>query len=130
MSKPVIRTYDELLAEKKRLRTQLQTQKAELNGRVTNLKEKLAPIGAIISAIGGIKALGAKSPLVKTGAGLAVDLLLKKRLFKKSGLVTGLVGSFLIRNVATKLLAGTAGVVAAKLIKKFITDKKKKPTPG
>lgn len=130
MNKPVIRSYEELLQEKERLRTQLQAKKTELNGRITTLKGKLAPVGTILSAIGGITALGASNPMVKSGIGLAVDLFLKKKLFQKSGLLTGILGSFLIRNVATKLLAGTAGVVIGNLIKKWAARKSRKdPMP-
>lgn len=135
MSKPVIKNYDDLLKEQERLRTQLQAKKTELNGRIRDVKEKLAPVGTIISAIGGITALGAKNPLVKTGVGFLVDMLVKKKMFKKSGLLGGLVGSFLMRNVATRLAAGAAGVVLGGLVKKFATKKSEKtpataPTPG
>lgn len=127
MSKPIIRSYDDLLLEKERLRTQLDTQKSELNGRIREVKEKLAPVGTILSAIGGITALGAGNPLLKTGVGFAVDMLLKKKLFKGSGLLKGLVGSFLVRNVATKILTGTAGVLLGKLVKKVVTSKAPQP---
>ncbi len=127
MNKPVIKSYDDLLQEQERLRKQLQVQKTELNGRIREVKEKLAPVGTIISAIGGISAFGAKHPVIKSGIGLAVDMLVKKRLFKKSGLVTGILGSFLLRNVATKVAAGAAGVLISTLIKKFTHKKSPKP---
>lgn len=125
----MIRTYEDLLQEKARLSKQLDAQKAELNGRIRHLKEKLAPVGTILSAIGGITAMGAANPVLKTGVGLAVDVLLKKKLFKKSGLVTGLLGSFLVRNVATKIVGGAAGVLIGKLVKKLARRKSHKP-PG
>lgn len=135
MSKPVIKSYDDLLLEKERLRTQLNVQKNELNDRIRNVKEKLAPVGTILSAVGGITAMGASNPMLKTGVGFAVDMLLKKKLFKNSGLITGLIGSFLVRNVATKVVAGTAGMLLGKLAKKLVTRKSPKPpaasaTPG
>lgn len=120
MNKPVIKSYEDLLQEQQRLRNQLQAQKAELNDRINNLKEKLAPVGIILSAVSGIMAMGPKNPVLKTGVGLAVDMFLKNRLFKKSGLITGILGSFLLRNVATKVVAGTTGIVIAKFIKKLI----------
>lgn len=123
MSKPVIKNYDDLLKEQERLRSQLQAKKTELNGRIRDVKEKLAPVGAVISAIGGITAMGANNPAIKTGVGLVVDLFLKKSLFKKTGLLGGLVGSFLLRNVATRVAAGAAGVVLGGLVKKFATKK-------
>lgn len=130
MNKPVIRTYEDLLQEKERLRNQLQVKKTELDGRINTLKEKLAPVGTILSAIGGITALGTKNPMVKSGIGLAVDLLLKKKLFQKSGLLTGILGSFLVRNVATKVVAGTAGVIIGNLVKKWAARKSgKAPMP-
>lgn len=126
MNKPVIKSYEDLLQEQERLRNLLHAKKTELNGRIKDVKEKLAPVGAIIAAIGSIKALGAKNPMVKTGIGLAVDIFLKNRLFKKSGLVTGILGSFLVRNVATKVAAGAAGVLISTLIRKFVTRKPRK----
>jgi hypothetical protein len=127
MSKPIIKSYDDLLLEKARLQAQLNVQKNELNERVKSVKEKLAPVGTILSAIGGITAMKAANPMVKTGIGIAVDMLLKKKLFKNSGLITGLVGSFLVRNVATKIVAGTAGVLLGKLAKKLVTRKAARP---
>ncbi len=129
----MIKNYDDLLKEQERLRGQLQAKKTELNGRIREVKEKLAPVGTIISAIGGITALGAKNPAIKTGVGLVVDLLLKKKLFKGTGLVGGLVSSFLLRNVVGKVAAGAAGVVLGGLVKKFASKKSGKspaPTPG
>ena len=126
MSKPVIKNYDDLLKEQERLRAQLQVKKSELNGRIDDVKKKLAPVGTILTAVGGITALGAKNPAIKTGVGLAVDMLLKKKLFKKSGLVGGLVGSFLLRNVVTKVAAGAAGIVIGGLVKKFADRKSHK----
>lgn len=124
MNKPVIRSYEDLLQEQERLRNQLNAQKAELNERIRNVKEKLAPVGTILSAVGGIAAMGSNNPVLKTGIGLAVDMFLKKRLFKGSGFITGILGSFLVRNIATKVAAGTAGVLIGKLLKKLATRKK------
>lgn len=127
MNKPLIKSYDDLLQEQDRLRKQLNVQKTELNGRIREVKEKLAPVGTILSAIGGISAFTAKNPMVKSGIGLAVDMFVKKRLFRKSGLVTGILGSFLLRNVATKVVAGAAGVLISTLVKKLAGRKSRKP---
>jgi hypothetical protein len=118
MSKPIIRSYKDLLLEQERLRNQLQLQKQTLNEQVQAVKEKLAPIGKVLGIVSGIAAAGAKNPLISSGVGLAVDMFIKKRLFKKSGLITGLVSSFLLRGVASKVLAGAAGAVIGKLFKK------------
>ena len=126
MNKPVIKSYEDLMQEQDRLRKQLNVQKTELNGRIRDVKEKLAPVGTIISAIGGISAFGAKNPMIKSGIGLAVDMFLKGRLFKKSGLVTGILGGFLVRNVATKVAAGAAGALISTLIKKLASRKSQK----
>lgn len=126
MNKPVIKNYEDLLQEQERLRMQLQAKKTELNGRIRDVKEKLAPVGTIISAIGGITALGRNNPALKTGIGLAVDMFLKKKVFKKTGLLGGLVGSFLLRNVATRVAAGAAGVVLGGMVKKFAGRKARK----
>ncbi|WP_315822210.1 hypothetical protein [Paraflavitalea speifideaquila] len=83
MNKPAIRSYNNLLQEQERLRKQLAVQKAELNGRIREVREKLAPVGTILSAVGGITAMGAKNPLLKSGIGLAVDLFLKKGYSKR-----------------------------------------------
>lgn len=126
MSKPVIKNYEDLLQEQERLRKQLEAKKTELNGRIRDVKEKLAPVGTVISAIGGITALSARNPALKTGIGFAVDMLLKKKVFKKTGILGGLVGSLLLRNVATRVAAGAAGVVLGGLVKKFATRKARK----
>ena len=126
MNKPVIRSYEDLMLEKERLRIQLYTQRTELNGRIQDLKEKLAPVGTILSVVGGITALSAKNPMVNTGVGLAVDMLLKKKLFKNSGLITGVLSSFLLRNVATRVVGGVAGALIARVVKSFVKSKEAK----
>ena len=118
MSKPIIRSYDDLLIEQERLRTQLIMQKQVLNEQVQAVKEKLAPVGKVLNAVSSFAAATTKNPLVSSGIGLAVDMFIKKRLFKKSGLVTGLIGSFLLRGVASKVVAGAAGALIGKLFKK------------
>lgn len=122
----MISSYEDLLQEQQRLRMQLNVQKAELNGRIRAVKEKLAPVGTILAAVGGITALGAKNPIVTSGIGLAVDMFVKKRLFKNSGFITGILGSFLLRNVASKVVAGTAGVLIGNLIKNLAARKSRK----
>ena len=118
MNKPIIRSYQDLLLEQERLRSQLQTQKHALNEQIQAVKEKLAPVGKILGAVSGIASATAKNPLLSSGIGLAVDMFIKKRLFKKSGLITGLLGSFLLRGAATKVIAGAAGALVGKLFKK------------
>jgi hypothetical protein len=122
MNKPIIRSYKDLQKEQERLRAELDMHKAAINEKVQAIKQKLAPVGTVLSAVSGIAAASIKNPLVTSGIGLAVDMLVKKRLFKKSGLVTGLLGGFLVRNVATKVLTGAAGMLIGKLL-----TKKKKP---
>lgn len=126
MSKPIIRSYNDLLLEQERLRNKLQLQKQQLNDQVQVVKEKLAPVGKVLNAVSGFASATTKNPLLSSGIGLAVDMLIKKRLFRKSGLVTGLLGSFLLRGVATKVAAGAAGVLIGKLFQK----KKDKAPPA
>ena len=125
MSKPIIRSYKDLQKEQERLRAELDLHKAALNEKVHAIKQKLAPVGAVLGAISGMAAASAKNPLISSGIGLAVDMLLKKKLFKKSGLITGILGGFLVRNVAGKVLTGAAGALIGKLL-----TKKKKPVPA
>jgi hypothetical protein len=125
MSKPIIRSYKDLQKEQERLRVELNMHKAAFNEKVQTIKQKLAPVGAVLGAVSGMAAASAKNPLISSGIGLAVDLLLKKRLFKKSGLLTGILGGFLVRNVAGKVLTGAAGALIGKLL-----TKKKKPVPA
>lgn len=129
MSKPIIRSYSDLLKEQERLRFELDVHKETLNNQVQAIKQKLAPVGTILGAIGSITAAGAASPLLKSGVGLVMDMFIKKRMFKNSGLITGLLGSFLLRNVAGKVVAGTAGVLLTKAFSMFKNRNKKEPKP-
>jgi len=129
MNKPIIRSYKDLLLEQERLRGQLQMQKEALNEQVQVIKEKLAPVGKILGVVGSITSATTKNPLLSGGVGLALDMLLKKRLFRKSGLVTGILGSFLLRNVASKVVAGTAGALLAKMFGKKEEKKAKETKP-
>lgn len=113
-----IQTYDDLLLEEKRLRYQLKIQQEEIRVKVEHVKERLQPATRLLSALGKFTHPN-KGSLLNTGVNLALDLLLKRSVFKKAGWLTSIAAGFLVRNVAKGVVNGKANGLFNKALRFF-----------
>ncbi|HEY9009241.1 hypothetical protein [Ohtaekwangia sp.] len=112
-------TYNDLLAEKERLRTLREEQKLLIKADVKELKEELRPLMALISVLGKITTRETRNDaIVSTGSALAIDML-SRRVLPNSSLVRMFVPGIL-KNVASHLLYS-----AKPLLQKLIGRKRK-----
>ena len=124
MTKPVIRTYDDLLKEKTRLKALLQAQKELIREDVEDIKEELKPIKSAIGVIGKFTTRDKSNPLLTSATETVVDLLVKKLVLARSGWLTKLVVPFLMKNVSSHLVNDNQGAIFSKLFSLFSKKKR------
>ena len=97
-----ISTYEELVAERKRLEADLIIQKGYVKGQINSLKEKFEPVTRIMSFIGGFKT-NTGSSLLKLGSSVGIDLLVGSKL-KSAGWLTRMVVPLVMKLTAQKTI--------------------------
>jgi hypothetical protein len=102
-----INSYNDLVAHRRYLEGNLRDQKAYLNQKVAQIKEKFEPIAKVVSFFKGENNKRSKaliqtgSSLLKIGSTAGIDLLLQRKL-SKAGWLTRLVLPFVLRFAAAK----------------------------
>ena len=114
MIKP-IRTYEDLLEEKARLELLLSAQKELVRQDINQLKQELAPVKSAISIIGKIVTKDNRSWILTTAADTIIDLVVKRMVLAKAGLVTKLVVPFFMKNFSSHVIADNKDKILSKL---------------
>jgi hypothetical protein len=99
-----IQTYDDLLAERKRLEILLAVQKEEIEANWHGVKSSLNPINNAASFLGKITRSDKSNPLITVGVGFIGDLILRKVF--KAGWLIRLVVPFVVKNYSSHMIAG------------------------
>jgi len=105
MSKPDIKSYKDLIAEKHRLKTQFGIQKQAIKDDFDVLKESLNPVKAVVRSLGKLTTPDKSLGLLNAGLSFGVDMLLRKVLLKKSGWIVRLVAPFFVKNLVSHFAA-------------------------
>lgn len=98
-----VNTFEELVAERKRLESDLHNQKTYLRTQVLEVREKLAPITKVLAFFARFGQNG-QSPaahLLKMGSTFGIDLLVKSKL-RKAGWLARLVLPLVMKFTANK----------------------------
>ncbi|WP_290797760.1 hypothetical protein [Flavihumibacter sp. UBA7668] len=98
-----IRTHRDLLEEKARLKSLLVIQKNQVRQDWMGIEEELEPATKLVGSLGMFTSTKSNNPLLKLGLDLGIDILLRRTLFKNTGLLTRLGAPILVRNLATNL---------------------------
>ena len=102
--KTKIENIDDIIAERVRLKNQLQQSKAEISRELAAIKTEFNPARQAVGFIGDVFATPKKG-LLSLGVGLGVDTIIRRGLLARAGWITKLVVPFLVRNVATNLIS-------------------------
>lgn len=114
-----IRTHDDLVKERQRLKGLLEEQKAQIKVDVRDLKEELRPLFTLMSIVGKVTTRETRNDmLVNTGSSLAVDLLARNVVGKSAIARMFLPG--VLKNVASHLIYN-----AKPFLQKLFSKKKK-----
>ena len=99
-----IQTYKELLEEEQRLTMKLKREKTAVNDSVYRLKSKFEPATNLLQSVSNVFGPKEKPGIVSQGVGVVMDLVTQKYLFKRSGWLMTLVGSYAVKGLSKFLL--------------------------
>jgi hypothetical protein len=118
-----IRTYEDLLLEKHRLKLLLHAQKEQVHQDFREIKEEFEPVKSALSVV---TKLFKKEPgnLLLTGtANTIIDLLLKKFILARTGWFTRIVVPFFAKNYASHFISEKKDTIIQKLASLFSRKK-------
>jgi hypothetical protein len=104
-----IETYEDLIEEKKRLETLLESKKLEISEDWKGVKQNLTPVTNIFSFLGKFTHRHRSNPLVNFGIDMAGDVVLKKFILRRADWVTRLLLPVFIKNYSSNVLGDTKG---------------------
>lgn len=99
-------SFDEVVAERKRLLEDLTRQKQYLRSQVTEIRDKLSPLTRVLSFFSRFGHNGNETPagsLLKVGSNLGIDLLVGRKL-RKAGWLARLVLPLVMKFTAHKTI--------------------------
>jgi hypothetical protein len=112
-----IRSYNDLLAEQERLRSQLKVQKEQIREDMLEIKEEFKPVLGLVRVIGKFTNRETRNEaLVTTGSSLAIDLIVKK--FLSGNLLTRLFLPPMLKNVSSHVIYNNLAPFLGRLFKK------------
>lgn len=118
MTKP-IRTYEDLLEEKARLKLLLSAQKELVRQDINQLKQELAPVKSAISVVSKFTTKDYRSWILTTAADTIIDLVVKRMLLSKAGFFTKLVVPFFMKNFSSHIIADNKDKIISMLFSLF-----------
>lgn len=93
-----ITTYDDLLAEKHRLKFLLSQYETEIKTEIEEIKVKLRPLGEVIDFAEKITTKDKSNPLLNKGIEVGINFLLRKVLLRNAGWIVKMIMPVLLRN--------------------------------
>lgn len=113
----MIKTYDDLTAERARLEASLVLKKQRVVSDWEAVKIELEPVSNAFGVIGKMSHSSATSPLLKMGLKFASDVLLKNFVLAKAGWITRLAVPFVMKNYSSHLITDNSQGILSKLKK-------------
>ncbi len=103
-----ITTFNQLLAEEKRLSEKLALQKNEVMNEWQQTKNHLKPLGNVVGFVSKLGAKNSSNPLLNMGLDIGLDVVLQKLLLGRAGFLAKLFVPALVRN-SGNIIDGKAG---------------------
>ncbi|MEO8582790.1 MAG: hypothetical protein ABI415_03275 [Flavitalea sp.] len=100
-----IKTYDDLVIERERLKAQLAFHKQQVTANWSSLKHEFEPVNQAFGALGRIAKGDKSNPLINMGLQLVGDMFIKNFVLAKAGWITRLAVPFVMKNYSSHLLA-------------------------
>ena len=99
-----IKTYEDLLAEEKRLQALLYSHKESIKDSFAATKESLNPFKAAINTSKSLFTRSKTTPLAKFGVDFGVDVFLRRFVLARAGWFTKIVLPFVVKNYSTYII--------------------------
>lgn len=122
-----VRTYKDLLEERRRLREILAARRIMIKGDFDELKEEFAPVGKVVNVIGNLTTKDKSNPALNAGLDLIIDLLLRRIVLSRAGLITRLAVPFFVKNYSSHLLSDDKASELFSKFKKLFKKRKHSP---
>jgi hypothetical protein len=119
-----IRTYEDLLNEKQRLQTLLQTQKAIIRQDIDEIKEELVPVKTAINFIGKLTTQDHSNPILNGTINTIIDLVMNKLVLARSGWLTRFIVPFFVKNFSSHIVDEKKDDILRKVFSFFKKKKK------
>src|SRR4051812_46106898 len=100
-----IRSYHDLLQEKKRLEASVLVHKELIKQDIAMLREELKPAQHMLSTVGKITSTKSDNPLFRGGVSIATDILLRSTFIAGGGWATRLVAPFVVKSISDFFLS-------------------------
>jgi hypothetical protein len=100
-----ISNYADLLREEEELKLQLQLQRDQIRMDIDEIKEELMPAKHALTFVGKFFKKDRSNPLMTGGAGMVIDLIVKKLILSRAGWITRLMVPFFLKNYSSHLLS-------------------------
>jgi hypothetical protein len=110
-----IRTYKDMLDEKKRLEELLVVQRQLLRDDIREIRESLKPVQSALSFAGKLVTRDRGNFILNAGANSLIDLVIKKLVLSRAGWFTKWVVPFLAKNYSSHIISEKKGLLLKKL---------------
>ena len=119
-----IRTYEDLLAERERLESLLQTQKQIIRQDIDEIKVELIPVKTAINFVGKLTTQDHSNPLLNGTINTIIDLVVRKGLLARAGWFTKFIVPFVMKNFSSHIVDDKKDDILRKVFSLFKKKKK------
>ena len=114
-----IKTYDDLMEEKARLKMLFDAQRQLVREDINLIKLELAPVRKAITLVGKFATKDNRNQLLTSAADTFIDIGLRKLIFSKVGFLTKLVLPFIMKNFSSHFINDNKDKIISKLSSLF-----------
>jgi hypothetical protein len=119
-----IRTYEDLLAERLRLESLLQTQKQIIRKDIDEIKLELVPVKAAINFVGKLTTQDHSNPILNGTINTIIDLVVRKGILARAGWFTKFIVPFVMKNFSSHIVDEKKDDILRKVFSLFKKKKK------
>lgn len=119
-----IKTYEDLLAERQRLESLLQTQKQIIRDDIDEIKLELAPVKSAINFVGKLTTQDHSNPLLNGTINTIIDLVVRKGILARAGWFTKFIVPFVMKNFSSHIVDDKKDDILRKVFSFFKKKKK------
>lgn len=116
MTKPIINSHEDLMAEKARLKNSLKQHKQNMKASFAGIKEELSPITQVAKTTKDIFNADSHNPLLAMGIGKITDLVIRKGILRRAGWLPRLIAPVVVQKISTYLVAQKGGGKIAEIL--------------
>ena len=122
-----IATYEDLLAEQKRLMTILKGHEELLKTDIAGVREGLKPVGNAMNVLNKMATRDHTGPLVNFGLEFGLDLVLRRFLLARAGWFTKIAIPYLMKNYVSHLVTEEKRDLIMQKVNGFLQKLRPKP---